>query len=124
MPRPGTWSARLLTGLGPREVGDMTKLRVVLVQVVVAAGLAVGGPWGATPAASAGPVWSLESAGAALGQVVNTQPAAWTPQVRDGSVWAITQTGTTMVVGGEFTKVRAAKGGADLYSRQHDVARE
>jgi PKD repeat protein len=49
-----------------------------------------------------------------LGQVVNTQPAAWTPQVRDGSVWAITQTGTTMVVGGEFTKVRAAKGGADL----------
>jgi hypothetical protein len=36
---------------------------------------------------------------------VSVTPAKWTPQVRDGWVNAITQVGSTMVLGGRFTSV-------------------
>jgi hypothetical protein len=44
--------------------------------------------------------------------VVSEDPANWTPQVMNGRVQSITQVGSTMVVGGTFTTVRAP-GGTD-----------
>ncbi|HEX2308515.1 MAG TPA: hypothetical protein VHI14_09375 [Jatrophihabitantaceae bacterium] len=49
-------------------------------------------------------------------QVVSAVPAAWTPQVKDGAVWAIQQVGSTMVVGGQFTQV-SPSGGSPVYAR-------
>ncbi len=89
-----------------------------LVASMSAGVLALAGPVG-VPSAAAGPISTLESPGGALGKVVNNKPAAWTPQVRDGQVWAIAQTGDTMVVGGNFTKVRAPQGGAPELGRSN-----
>lgn len=52
------------------------------------------------------------------GQVVSAVPAAWTPQVKDGAVWAIQPVGSTMVVGGQFTKV-SPSGGSPVYARSN-----
>ena len=43
-------------------------------------------------------------------QVVSANPENWTPHALDGDVKAITQVGSTMVVGGNFTRVSSADG--------------
>ena len=67
---------------------------------LVAAGTLVAG---ALPAGAEGPS-TLQAA------VVGAVPAKALPQVLDGIVFAVAQIGDTMVVGGEFTKVRAVDG--------------
>ncbi|MFC7329295.1 delta-60 repeat domain-containing protein [Marinactinospora rubrisoli] len=46
--------------------------------------------------------------------VVSGRPAPWTPHVLDGTVRAIAEVGGTVVVGGDFSRVTAADGGATL----------
>lgn len=48
---------------------------------------------------------SIASASGANPDVVGAVPAAYTPWIRDGQVLAITQVGSTMIVGGNFTQV-------------------
>jgi PKD repeat protein len=91
-----------------------------LVLATLTAGLtATAGTATAVVPAAADPVASLESAHGGLGKVVSDEPVAWSPQVRDGQVWAIAQTGDTMVVGGSFTTVRAAKVGSSDLTRSN-----
>ncbi|MEU8173427.1 hypothetical protein AB0C14_11170 [Microbispora hainanensis] len=54
------------------------------------------------------------SAGTPQPRVVSENPVNTTPHVLDGIVNAFALVGRTVVVGGEFTKVREAKGGEDL----------
>jgi hypothetical protein len=49
-----------------------------------------------------------------LTNVVSATPAAFTPDVLDGAVNAITQVGNTIVIGGTFTTVSQHQGGAQL----------
>jgi hypothetical protein len=58
---------------------------------------------GATLAALTGAGQSTAQTGAPQGQVVAAAPAAWTPNIDGGIVYAITQVGTTIVAGGTFT---------------------
>ena len=58
---------------------------------------------------------ALATSAPALGDVthsvvVSQTPVAWTPQVRDGRVQAITQVGNQIIVGGDFTQVKTAGG--------------
>ncbi|HST85889.1 MAG TPA: hypothetical protein VLL08_29395 [Kineosporiaceae bacterium] len=46
----------------------------------------------------------------ALGRVVSTNPANFTPQVQNGAVYKFLQVGGTMYAGGSFTSVTAASG--------------
>lgn len=56
-------------------------------------------------------------------RTVAEQPAAGTPQVLDGRVYAVTQVGDTIVLGGTFTRVRdAGAGPADVLRRRGLVA--
>ncbi|HEY3686761.1 MAG TPA: hypothetical protein VGL93_27250 [Streptosporangiaceae bacterium] len=76
----------------------------------------------ATLAATAGAATAIPAgAGTTQTRVVSANPAAWTPNVLDGAVKAITSVGNKIIVGGTFTKVRAASGGAVL-SRPHIFA--
>jgi hypothetical protein len=50
--------------------------------------------------------------------VVSTNPVDWTPHVLDGTIWAITVVGDTVVVGGDFTTV-ANSTGATRYARRN-----
>ncbi len=68
----------------------------VLTAVLTASGALLAG----LPAASAGQP--------AQTSVVTSVPTAGTPQIQDGAVFAITQVGSTMVVGGNFTKTQPA----------------
>jgi hypothetical protein len=49
-------------------------------------------------------------------RVVSETPVAWTPNVLDGTVYAIALVGDEVVVGGDFTKVASADG-SQLYRR-------
>src|ERR1700761_5323580 len=49
--------------------------------------------------------------------IVSTNPVDYTPHVLDGTVWSMTVVGSTVVVGGAFTKVTDS-------SRQHTYARK
>ncbi|WP_433203183.1 PKD domain containing protein [Dactylosporangium sp. CS-047395] len=62
-------------------------------------------------------------AAAGIGQrgVVSEKPAAWTPNVLDGTVNAIAVVGSTVVVGGDFTKV-ADSSGTVKYKRRYVFA--
>lgn len=74
-----------------------TALPALVVTVPVAAvGLAVA-PSAVAPAAAT----------TASPAVVSEVPSAATPNVADGAVYAITQVGSTMVIGGSFTKLSA-----------------
>jgi PKD repeat protein len=53
---------------------------------------------------------AAHAAGAPQGTVVNAVPAAYTPDVNDGTVFAIGQSGSTVVVGGTFTSVSPHSG--------------
>jgi PKD repeat protein len=66
---------------------------------VLAGGLIVTG--GAGPAAAD----AIPADHPAHDRVVSEDPASWTPQIRDGKVRALAQTGNTMVAGGTFTEV-------------------
>lgn len=66
--------------------------------VLIAALLAPVGQW-------AEPV----SAAPAIPQVVSADPVNWTPHITDGAVWAIAVVGDTVVVGGDFSTVTAAR---------------
>ncbi|HZC27685.1 MAG TPA: PKD domain-containing protein [Actinopolymorphaceae bacterium] len=57
----------------------------------------------------------------AQSKVVSADPANWTPNVLDGSVKAIVQAGSTILLGGEFTKVSSADG-KTVYDRSNIVA--
>jgi PKD repeat protein len=54
-------------------------------------------------------------------RLVSPTPVSWTPSAIDGSVQAIVQVGNTMVVGGDFTQVRAA-GSTTTLSRPYILA--
>ena len=56
------------------------------------------------------------------GQLVSDDPANFTPHVLDGRANAIAQVGNTMILGGEFTQVRAAPDGSPVLSRSNLVA--
>ena len=85
-----------------RFLAAVTALSTAAAGVVVAiAGLAT--PAYAAPGTDA-------SAPVAHDRVVSAVPASWTPQIKDGRVFAITQVGTTMVVGGSFTQVSPSSG--------------
>lgn len=43
-------------------------------------------------------------------RVVSEEPASWTPQIRNGKVRALAQTGNTLVAGGTFTEVSSWSG--------------
>ncbi len=53
--------------------------------------------------------------------MVSTVPVAWTPQIRDGRVYDITQVGDTVVVGGSFSEV-SPSGGTAVLNRSRVVA--
>ncbi|MBB5869866.1 hypothetical protein F4553_003245 [Allocatelliglobosispora scoriae] len=70
--------------------------RRIMLAIALAATLVVGiSPAGAAPA---------------LGRVVSENPVDWTPHILDGSVWAMTVVGDTVVVGGDFTTVSSSDG--------------
>ncbi|MFC6074336.1 hypothetical protein ACFPZO_10540, partial [Microbispora camponoti] len=54
------------------------------------------------------------SAGMAQPRVVSENPVNTTPHVLDGIVTAFALVGRTVIVGGEFSAVREARGGEDL----------
>ena len=58
---------------------------------------------------------------AAQSQVVSAVPASYTPWIQDGASHAITQVGSTLVVGGVFTTV-SAPGGTASVTRSNIVA--
>lgn len=69
------------------------------------------------------PVPSLASGGDLVAHdlVVSAVPASWTPQVKDGEVWAIQQVGSSMVVGGSFTQVSPSSG-SPIHARSNIFA--
>lgn len=69
-------------------------------RAIAAAVLALGGLAGVLPA----------QADLAQPTVVSANPVDWTPHVLNGTVWAVTVVGDTVVVGGEFTAVTDASG--------------
>ena len=73
----------------------MPKPVAVLVAAALTGGVLASGAPGASAVQVAHPA------------TVSTVPGAGMPQVLDGIVNAVAQVGDTMVVGGEFTKVRA-----------------
>jgi hypothetical protein len=73
--------------------------------------LAVAVPGGAVPA----------SADVAQTKVVSANPVDFTPHVTDGTVWAVTVVGDTVVVGGAFSKV-TDKSGTKTYNRRNIFA--
>lgn len=76
----------------------------------------------ATLALTAGAATAIPAtAGTGQSHVVSDNPADWTPNVLDGAVKAITSVGNKVIVGGTFTQVQAASGGATL-SRPHIFA--
>ena len=77
-------------------------------RLFVAALLALAGLAGAVPA----------SADIAHPAVVSADPVDFTPHVLDGTVWAITVVGDTVVVGGSFNKV-ADRTGTRTYARRN-----
>ena len=81
-------------------------LRTVVIAVTVALA--------ATAAVQPRPVEAVESilGGVPNGLVVSQNPVDWTPHVLDGEVYAITQVGDRIVVGGRFSLVRQA--GSDM----------
>ena len=54
------------------------------------------------------------AASAAQSAVVSADPVDWTPNVLDGTVYAVAVVGDEVVVGGDFQQVRAATGGPTL----------
>ena len=76
-------------------VGATVRTRAVIVTVALVAGLA-------SLTAPARGVQTAQSV------VVNPNPVDWTPHVLDGEVNAITQVGSTVYLGGRFTRVRSA----------------
>jgi hypothetical protein len=60
-------------------------------------------------------------AGLAQPTVVSTNPVDYTPNVTDGTVYAIARTGNTVVVGGSFTTVKNSTGTA-TYQRRNIFA--
>ncbi|HYN96400.1 MAG TPA: delta-60 repeat domain-containing protein [Pilimelia sp.] len=54
-------------------------------------------------------------------KVVSTNPVDWTPHILNGTVWAMTVVGDTVVVGGDFTAVTDSTG-RFRYNRTHIFA--
>jgi hypothetical protein len=79
--------------------------------LAVAALLAIAGAAGAVPA----------SADVAQSKVVSANPVDFTPHVLNGTVWAVTVVGDTVVVGGSFTKVSNSAGN-QTYNRRNIFA--
>jgi len=66
----------------------------------------------ATLGVLAAPTVAHAQADASLPVVVSPVPVSWTPHILDGAVNAIAVVGSTTVVGGTFTQVQPAAGGA------------
>lgn len=49
-----------------------------------------------------------------LSRIVSENPVDWTPHIRDGSVWAMTVVGDTVIVGGDFTTATESSGGREF----------
>lgn len=90
----------------------MSRIRVLA--VVSAAALAVTAGVAALPQIAPASAAQSVDGQVSHNKVVSTTPAAWTPQVRDGSVRAITQVGDTVVAGGDFTTVRKSGSSVDI----------
>ena len=78
-------------------------LKALLTAVIAAVGLAVA-PLGSAGAAGLGPA---DTAGLSQSTLVGTVPGTNTPNIADGTVYAITEVGNEMIVGGSFTSVTA-----------------
>jgi hypothetical protein len=86
-----------------RKRWGATALLVVSVQVAALQATAAAGPaYAAAPAAPAG-----------LAGLPSAVPAAGTPNIDDGVVYALTQVGAKIIAGGSFTKVSTAAGQPD-----------
>jgi len=75
----------------------------------------------ATVLAFAAPTNAVQLSQVAQSTVVNPKPATWTPDVTNGTVFAIGQVGGKMVLGGKFTAVKA-HGGTTTYTRNNVLA--
>jgi PKD repeat protein len=73
----------------------LISLRALLTATIAAAGLALA------------PVGAASAFGATQPTLVSTVPGANTPNIANGTVFAITQVGNEMIVGGSFTSVTA-----------------
>ncbi|BCJ34449.1 hypothetical protein Athai_19520 [Actinocatenispora thailandica] len=76
-------------------------------RATVVAGLFAALLVAALPAAGA-------SAGGAQSSVVSADPVDWTPNVLDGTVYAVAVVGDEAIVGGDFHRVRSADGDIEL----------
>lgn len=80
--------------------------------LVVAVGPGAGVPTAVDPVAGAAAAAALHS-----GQVVDDDPAGFTPHVMDGAVYSLALVGDLVVVGGSFTRVRNAGSTTDIPRR-------
>lgn len=90
-------------------------LALSAIVTVIAGGLVVAGATGSAVADA------VPAEHPAHDRVVSDEPAPWTPQIRDGKVRALAQTGTTMVAGGTFSEV-SSWSGQGVTSRNNIVA--
>lgn len=88
------------TDNGRRRIGYL-----LVVVALLAAGAFPNQPAGAADTGHADPQ---------SGQIVDVDPASFTPHVMDGAVHTMTRVGNMIVVGGSFTRVRNAGSSADI----------
>lgn len=79
--------------------GDPRTKLLSLTRAITAFALAAAAALGTTAASAAAADHVTQST------VVNAVPAAYTPDVNDGTVYAIAQSGSTVVIGGDFTSI-------------------
>ena len=82
-------------------VGATVRTRAVVILVALVAGLT----------ALVAPAAAVQTAQSV---VVNPNPADWTPHVLDGKVNAIVQVGSTVYLGGQFSRVRSASSTTEI----------